>query len=126
MVDSRLYEIIQNFLQYSLFTTQRVNLNVYTLKKLFGYWRIPGKSADYDELILLCYKHIVEVPMWHSGLKIWHCCSCGTGCDCSTVLIPSPGTSTCCSCRKKKKSTQIYKKISGRGKNADPCNFWND
>ena len=28
----------------------------------------------------------------HSGLRIWHCCICGTGHNCSSDLIPGPGT----------------------------------
>ena len=35
-----------------------------------------------------------EVPVWHSGLRIW-CCSCGAGWNCSVGSLPSPGTSTC-------------------------------
>ena len=27
----------------------------------------------------------------HSGLGIWHCCSCGVGHSCSSDLIPGPG-----------------------------------
>ena len=30
-------------------------------------------------------------PVWHSGLGIWHCRSCGLGHDCSSELIPGPG-----------------------------------
>ena len=30
---------------------------------------------------------------WYSGLRIWHCCSCGLGPDCGLGLIPGPGTS---------------------------------
>ena len=37
----------------------------------------------------------VLFPAQHSGLKIWHCHSCGIGCSCSSDLIPGPGTSIC-------------------------------
>ena len=59
-----------------------------------------------------------EFPLWHSGLmislfsveplvcslalysglKIWHCCSCGTGCSSGLYSIPNPGTSLCHGC----------------------------
>ena len=29
---------------------------------------------------------------WHSGSRIWHCCSCGLGRDCGLELILSLGT----------------------------------
>ena len=29
---------------------------------------------------------------WYSGLRIWHCCSCGLGRDCGLELILSLGT----------------------------------
>ena len=31
-------------------------------------------------------------PSLHSGLKIWHCHSCGIHCNCSSDLIPGLGT----------------------------------
>ena len=29
-----------------------------------------------------------EFPLWHSGLRIWRCCSCGVGRSCGWGLIP--------------------------------------
>ena len=59
-----------------------------------------------------CFDYIntlVEVPLWHSGLRIRHCCSYGAG------LIPGPGTSTYCrfSWKKKKnpKHLQVFHKM---------------
>ena len=48
----------------------------------------------------------MEFPLWCSGLRIWHCCSCGVGCRCSLDLIPGLETSICCWCsqRRKKKT----------------------
>ena len=51
----------------------------------------------------LCYSGLViqlvfvEVLVWslacHSGLRIWHCCSCGVGCSSSSDSIPGLGIS---------------------------------
>ena len=43
----------------------------------------------------------VQSLAWHSGLRIWHCHSCGVGCNCGSDLIPSLGQP-----RKKKKKVQ--------------------
>ena len=39
-------------------------------------------------------RHCEELPLWHSGLRIW-CCHCSTsgGC-CGSGSVPGPGTST--------------------------------
>ena len=42
----------------------------------------------------------------HSGLKIWHCCSCGFGGSHSSSLIPDPGTPHAARQTKKKKKTK--------------------
>ena len=42
---------------------------------------------------------------WHSGSRIWHCCSCGLGHDCGLDLIPSLGTLH--GAAKKKKKNRI-------------------
>lgn len=38
--------------------------------------------------IIITIKIFLEVPLWQSGLRIWHCHDCGTG------SIPGPGNST--------------------------------
>ena len=43
-----------------------------------------------------------EFLLWHSGLRIWHCCSCGLGHSCTLDLTPGLGTSICYGCKKKK------------------------
>ena len=35
-----------------------------------------------------------EVPMWNSGLRIWHCHICGAGCNCGAGSIPGLGMFT--------------------------------
>ena len=42
-------------------------------------------------------------PVLHSGLRIWHCCSCSLGGDCGSDLIPSRGTPYAMGQPKKKK-----------------------
>ena len=34
-------------------------------------------------------------PAQFSGLRIWHCHSCGVGCNCSSDSIPGLGLSMC-------------------------------
>ena len=34
----------------------------------------------------------VPPPAWHSGLRIWHCHSCGLGHNCGSALISGWGT----------------------------------
>ena len=50
------------------------------------------------------------VPLWHSGLRIWHWHCCGSGCCCGTSLIPGPRTSMChrYGQEKKKKNCLTY------------------
>ena len=45
----------------------------------------------------------------HSGLRIYHCCSCGGGPSCSLDLILSPGTAICHGCGHKRKKTKTKK-----------------
>ena len=47
-----------------------------------------------------------EVPLWCSGLRIWHCCSCGADHNCRSGSIPGPGTSTCCRYSQKQNKTK--------------------
>ena len=54
------------------------------------------------------FTFILEVPEWHSRLRIQHCYSCGTGHNCSTGSIPGLGTSTCCWCRGEKKNLVLF------------------
>ena len=35
------------------------------------------------------------ITFWHSGLKIWHCCSCGIGLSCGLDSVPSLDNSIC-------------------------------
>ena len=44
-----------------------------------------------------------SIPSPCSGLRIWHCCSCGIGCSCGSDSIPGSGTSICHGCGHKKK-----------------------
>lgn len=39
-----------------------------------------------------------EFPLWHSGLRIHYCHSCGVGCRCCWDSIPGQGTSMRCGC----------------------------
>jgi len=48
-----------------------------------------------------------EFLLWHSGLKIQHCHSCGIGCSSSSDSIPGPGTSICCGYSQKRKKKPI-------------------
>ena len=41
--------------------------------------------------------------LWHRGLRIQHCLSCGTGGNCSVGSIPGLGTSMCSGHGQKKK-----------------------
>ena len=43
------------------------------------------------------------VPFWHTSLRIWLCCSCGTGHNSSVDLVPGLGTSACCGYSQKRK-----------------------
>ena len=38
---------------------------------------------------------LLGISLWHSRLRIWHCCSCGTSCNCGTGSILGLGISTC-------------------------------
>ena len=44
----------------------------------------------------------VHSPAQHSGLRIWHCRSCGLGRNCAWALIPSLGTPYAMSGQKRK------------------------
>ena len=59
--------------------------------------------------------------MWCSGLRIQHCCRCGTGCNCGVGSVRGLGTSTYPGCRKKKKKkvSQVHGKQGGTEKLAD-------
>ena len=45
----------------------------------------------------------MEIPLWHSALSIWYCCSCGSGCNCGVSSVPGLGSSSCHWCGQKKK-----------------------
>ena len=40
-------------------------------------------------------KSTLAVPLWSSGLRIWHCHCSSRGHCCGSGSIPGPGTSTC-------------------------------
>ena len=42
----------------------------------------------------------------HSGLKVWHGRSCGTGHSCGWDSVPDLGTSICCGRGRKEKKTE--------------------
>ena len=46
--------------------------------------------------VLACLGSIAS-SIWAqgSGLRMWHCCSCGVGCRGDSDSIPGPGTSIC-------------------------------
>lgn len=43
----------------------------------------------------------------HSGLRIWHCCSCSLGLDCSWDLIPGLGTPSSTGWPKKREKGEV-------------------
>ena len=48
---------------------------------------------------------------WHTGLRMWHCCSFGVGRSCGSDLIPGQGISICRWCdqnREKKRQGLTY------------------
>ena len=47
----------------------------------------------------------VQAPAGCSGLRIWHCCSCGAGSGCGSGSIPGLGTSICQGCGHKNNQT---------------------
>ena len=47
--------------------------------------------AQWDQWCLGSPEMQVRYPALHSGLKIWHCCSCSLGGDCGSDLIPGSG-----------------------------------
>ena len=52
-------------------------------------------------------RHSREFLLWHSGLRIQHCCCCDIGCNWGSDSIPGLGTYICCGSdpqKKKKKS----------------------
>ena len=51
---------------------------------------------------------MLETPLWCSGLKIWHGCSCGTGHSSSLDSIPGPGISICRRYSWGKKSKKLF------------------
>ena len=61
----------------------------------------------------------METQVWslaqHSGLRIWHCCSCSVGHSCSSDLIPGLGT-PCAMGWPKKKEKKKREKWESRAK----------
>ena len=49
----------------------------------------------------------VQSPAWDSGLRIWHCCSCGLGRSYSLDLIPGPGIPYAAGGPKEKKVSKL-------------------
>ena len=58
----------------------------------------------------LLMKSFLEFPLWHSGLRIWHCHFCHLGHSFSLDLITGPGTSYATSVAKKKKKKKERKR----------------
>ena len=54
----------------------------------------------------------LEVLLWLSGLRVWHCPRSGLGHCCGSGLIPGPGTYICRGAAKKKKKRKENKKES--------------
>ena len=67
--------------------------------------------AQWDQWCLGSPEMQVRYPALHSGLKIWHCCSCSLGYDCSWDMIPGPRNYICHRAAKKgkKKKTKLNK-----------------
>ena len=66
---------------------------------MFLFLIIWSKIRNFMLIYFLNKKHLhdskiktVKFPLWHSRLKIWHCCSWGLD------LIPGPRTSICYGC----------------------------
>ena len=63
--------------------------------------------AQRDQKCLGSTETQVRSLAWHSGLRIWHCCSCGLDHNCSLDLILGPGT-PCAMGQPKKKKNFLY------------------
>ena len=64
-----------------------------------------SQNSQLEQYILTeLKKGIGDVPLWHSRLRIWRCCSCGTGGNCGEGSIPGLGTSTWLGQDKKKEN----------------------
>ena len=48
--------------------------------------------AQWDPWHLGSTRTQVQSLVWHSGLRIWHCCTCGLGHNFGSDLIPGLGT----------------------------------
>ena len=62
-----------------------------------------GLNGIYVSLYEIIY--CVVFLLWHSGLRSWHCCSCGVGLSCGLDSSTGPGTSIYCGCGHKKDNT---------------------
>ena len=52
-------------------------------------------------------KNVLRIPLWLSGLRVWHC-QCISLCRCcDTSSIPALGTSTCHGCGQKKRRKKM-------------------
>ena len=56
-------------------------------------------------------EHLLEVPLWHSQLKLQHCCSWWHRLQLRQRLDPSPETSTRLGCGQKKKQHLFHLRI---------------
>ena len=68
------------------------------------------KQAEPENVII---KKAEEFQLWHSGLRIQHCCSCGVDHSCGSNAVPGLGTSIFSGCSKNKqiKNTKMKEKI---------------
>ena len=64
---------------------------VYVCVCIRELWKMANGLQKYKIQKIAC----VEVLLWHSGLRIQCCYSCGAGQICALVLTPGPETSTC-------------------------------
>ena len=88
-------------------------------RKCFEKWVKFTLFREYTFLLwksLNFYKernHSIGVPLWHSGLGIWHChCSSSGGCY-GMGSNPGLGGSTCCRCGPPKKIERNNSTING-------------
>ena len=66
-----------------------------------GTW--PGRSGKNK------YKELKEFPLWHNGLRIWHCQSRGIGQSSGSDLTPGLGISMCHEGSQKRKTMTATK-----------------
>ena len=63
------------------------------LRRPFGLYSTPGTPGNPSTRRFMSAAPPPQFPLWCSGLRIWHCCRCGTGLSSSSGLTPGLGTS---------------------------------